>query len=136
MMADGLRPSCAIPGSVLEGVLQNGRFRSNFTSLQAVGRGAFGAVYSVHHTESQCVSAVKVVPLSLRAKELNSLGNNFAFREVLSTLSDLNPKHVVQLQDHWLEEPQFLPENLEESCLAFWEPTVKKILFTGVLTSS
>jgi len=110
-----------LDGTVLQDLLQNGRMANTCDIQQKIGRGGFGAVFHVTDKDKQTPSAIKVVPLSIKYSELDSVANNSAFREVVSTLRDLNPMHVVQLYGHWLEEPDALPDEVAAACDYFWD---------------
>jgi len=118
----------AVPaGSRVANSLKNGDFARRFPQCKLVGWGGEGAVFAVAERKDQVfqpVAAVKVIPFTIA--DTDSLSNTAHLAEFRS-LQALESKFVVQVQEAWLEEPQFLSchEPLRAHADLFGQPVTR-----------
>eukprot|EP00439_Symbiodinium_sp_Y106_P014029 s714_g2.t1 len=99
----------------------NGRFRETYAELgHCLGSGGMGSVWAARVSDEAVGSrqrgrwvAVKAIPILLpESREAAALHQGL--RECLSTFQDLSSAHVVRYETYWLEEPEHLPEDIQQ----------------------
>ena len=94
------------------------RFKSDFSQLQRIGRGGFGAVFRVRELMSDNIYAIKKVPVSSARSWRPRLQR---VREEVKILARLNHKNCVRYHAAWLERMDPLENSQEEMMAGFSE---------------
>ncbi|CAK9114204.1 unnamed protein product [Durusdinium trenchii] len=98
----------------------NGRFKEAYAELgHCLGSGGMGTVWAARVSDAASSRykgrwvAVKAIPILLpQSREPSALHQGL--RECLSTFQDLSSAHVVRYETYWLEEPEHLPEAMQQ----------------------
>jgi len=100
---------------------KNGHFKKAYDELgHCLGSGGMGTVWAAHVSNAASSSryrgrwvAVKAIPILLPESRAGSALHQ-GLRECLSTFQDLSSAHVVRYETYWLEEPEHLPEAMQQ----------------------
>ncbi|CAJ1424202.1 unnamed protein product, partial [Effrenium voratum] len=98
----------------------NGRFKEMYAALgHCLGSGGMGTVWAARVSDAAASRwrgrwvAVKAIPILLpESREARALHQGL--RECLSTFQDLSSAHVVRYETYWFEDPEHLPEEMQQ----------------------